>query len=84
MPGVLYQCKTCGGIVRARERRAHLNDRHHHVAAAFNARQVATASTTTIDPMHPGRADKWGYSDDEIRTIIPGLQVNPEEEVSDG
>jgi hypothetical protein len=83
MPAVLYQCRRCGGVVSARERRAHLNDRHHNVAAAFNAKQVAAAFTTTIDPMHPGRTDKWGYTDTEIRRVIPGLEPAPEEEVSD-
>ena len=29
MPGVLYQCKTCGARVRARQRRAHLGGVHH-------------------------------------------------------
>jgi hypothetical protein len=32
-----------------------------------------------IDPYDPRRADKWGYTDDEIRRIIPGLQPTPEE-----
>lgn len=43
-----------------------------------------------IDPLDPKRADKWGYTDEEIRVVIPGLQptpeesATPEEEVSDG
>jgi hypothetical protein len=79
----LFQCKSCGGIVDAGERRAHLHERHHDSAAAFSATQVAAGFTTSINPMHPGRANKWGYSDDEIRGIIPGLEPIPEEEVSD-
>ena len=34
MPGVLYQCKTCGARVRARQRRAHLGGVHHDDAYA--------------------------------------------------
>ena len=83
MRGMIYQCKTCGAVVRPHQRRAHLNDRHQQSAAAFTAMQVARAFTTTINPRHPGRADKWGYTDAEIRGIIPGLQDNPKEEVSD-
>ena len=42
-----------------------------------------------IDPHDPNRADKWGYTDDEIQVVIPGLQpapeesATPEQEVSD-
>jgi hypothetical protein len=32
-----------------------------------------------IDPYDPSRADKWGYTDDEIRRVIPGLQATPGE-----
>jgi hypothetical protein len=79
MRGVLYQCKTCGAVISARDRRAHLNTVHHDSADAFDAKQVAACFTTTIDPMHPGRADKWGYTDEEIRRVIPGLQATPGE-----
>jgi hypothetical protein len=33
-----------------------------------------------IDPYDPRRADKWGYPDEEIRRVIPGLEPLPEEE----
>ena len=81
---VQYQCKTCGGILGARERRAHLNDRHQHAADVLATTQVNACFTTTIDLYHPGRAEKWGYSDDEIGRIIPGLEPIPGEEVRDG
>ena len=42
------------------------------------------SKTARIDPHDPSRADKWGYTDDEIRVVIPGLQPTPGEEVSDG
>ena len=31
----------------------------------------------TIDPLDPARADKWGYSDEAIRRVIPGLKPTP-------
>ena len=74
-----YQCQTCGGILGARERRAHLGDRHGPGVEALTTRQVAAAFTQDIDIMHPGRADKWGYRDDEIGGIIPGLEPIPGE-----
>ena len=39
--------------------------------------------TAPMDPMDPRRADKWGYTDEEIRGIIPGLEPIPEEEDRD-
>jgi hypothetical protein len=89
MRGVIYQCKTCGARVRARDRRAHLGDVHDHGAYVFDAKQVAACFTRTIDPLDPKRANKWGYTDAEVRVVIPGLQpkpeesATPEEEVSD-
>ena len=77
--GVQYQCKACGGILGARERRAHLGERHVQGAEALTTTQVAAAFTRDIDIMHPGRASKWGYDDDEIRVVIPGLQATPGE-----
>jgi hypothetical protein len=30
-----------------------------------------------INPYDPTRADKWGYTDEEIRRVIPGLEPTP-------
>ena len=84
----LYQCTTCGGILRAGERRAHLAQ-DHDGAAALTSTQVTAALPGTIDIMHPGRAAKWGYTDAEICVVIPGLQATSagrraEQESSDG
>jgi hypothetical protein len=39
------------------------------------------SKTAPINPYDPRRADKWGYTDDEITQVIPGLEPIPEEEV---
>jgi phage FluMu protein Com len=75
------QCTTCGAILGRNECRAHLRERHPD-AEALNARQVAACFTTTLDPMHPGRASKWGYTDAEIGLVILGL-VEPIAEEED-
>ena len=79
---MLYQCKTCGGILGTRARRGHLGERHQDVAAGFDTKQVNACFTRDIDPMHPGRAEKWGYTDADIQVVIPGLEPIPGEEAA--
>ena len=74
----LYQCKACGGILDADERRAHLGAEHGPGAEAWTPRQV-NAGFTRFDPMDPSRADNWNYSDEDIGRVIPGLETPGEE-----
>jgi len=38
--GLHVRCKTCGGIVKRKDRRQHLGDKHHDGAWAFEYEQV--------------------------------------------
>lgn len=62
-------CQTCQKVlmVRSGEYLLHESGSVHQV----------------IDPLHPSRADKWGYSDAEIRVVMPDLEPISTEEVND-